>query len=92
MEQMEKINDSLRKMTPMLPPSDDHDNMSNFQSRLGGREESKYLDNQSMRSIPLTTATKRSNFTMLTLKTQNTALTKLPKERKLREMAEQRLV
>ena len=45
-----------------------------------------------MRSIPLTTVTKRSNFTMLTLKTNGTALTKLPKERKLREMAEQRIV
>ena len=70
----------------MLPPCED-----DTKSRLGGyREESKYLidDKQSMKSLPLTTVTKRSNFTMLTLKTQNTALTKLPKERKLREMAE----
>lgn len=101
MDQMEKINDSLRKMAPMLPPCDydgnksvmDH-NRSRIDNRTPYKEESKYLydDNQSMRSLPLTTMSKRSNFTMITLKTQNTAMTKLPKERKLREMAEQRMV
>lgn len=35
---------------------------------------------------------RKSNFTMLTHKTFNTNITKLPKERKLREMAEKRIL
>ena len=53
---MEKINDSLRKMTPMLMPYEDDnksvmDNKSRLHDRVSNnREESKYLmdDNQSM--------------------------------------------
>lgn len=91
MEHMEKINDSLRKVAPMLPPCEDDNESKISGSRIGHREESKFLDSHSMKSLPFTTVTRRSNFTMLTLKTQGTALTKLPKERNLREMAEQRL-
>lgn len=40
---MERINDSLRKITPMLPPSEDLDTKSRMSNR---REESKYLDDR----------------------------------------------
>lgn len=86
---MEKINDSLRKMAPMLPPCEDLDTKSKISNK---KELSKIInEQQSQFSLPLTNLTKRSNFTMLTLKTQNTALTKFPKERSLKEMAEKRI-
>lgn len=47
-------------------------------------------DDKSMQSLPLTSISRRSNLTMLTLKSHNTAHTKLPKEKKLRETAEKR--
>lgn len=42
--------------------------------------------------MPMSAITKRSNFTMLTLKSIQTGMTKLPKERNLRDQAEQRML
>ena len=96
MDQIEKINDSLRKIAPMLPSYDDDIHSSAQKSKIGFNKDissydhSKFLndDRNSIHSIPLTVASRRSNFTLLTLQSKNTALTKLPKERKLRQMAE----
>ena len=84
MERVERINDSLRQMVPMLPSSDyDNQSQSNHssafkskilnKSKVLKKEESKILSEQedrfSMRSVPMSAITRRSNFTMLTLKT-----------------------
>jgi len=42
--------------------------------------------------MPMSVMTRKSNFTMLSHKTFNTNVTALPKERKLREMAEKRIL
>ena len=48
MDKMERINESLRKVTPMLPPSEDFDTVSVMKSRIGsskpGYDQSKYLN------------------------------------------------
>jgi hypothetical protein len=68
------------KITPMLPPAED-DNQSVISgikskggydhSKMSGNipsyDHSKFLDDkQSVRSMPMSTITRRSNFTMLT--------------------------
>ena len=70
-EKIEKINQSLQRVTPMLPPPEhsmmESDKESNY-------DRSKFLndDTHSMRSMPLSVATKRSNFTLLSHQTFNT--------------------
>ena len=95
-ERIERINESLRKVAPMLPPSED---LSSEPSIIKGKQDydhSKFIgsnfdDKQSLRSLPMSTVTRKSQVTMLT---HATALSKsvLPKDRKLREIAEQRLL
>jgi hypothetical protein len=76
-DRIEKINESLMKVAPMLPPpSDTASNleyqpptMSALKQKLGGGQDfdhSKFLDNQSMLSVPMSTATRKTNLTMLT--------------------------
>lgn len=94
-ERIERINESLRKVAPMLPPSEDLSEPSVIKSKKD-YDHSKFIgsnfdDKQSMRSLPMSTATRKSQVTMLT---HATAFSKnvLPKDRKLREIAEQRLL
>jgi hypothetical protein len=73
-DRIEMINASLRKAAPMLLPSEDFEFMpqSAAKSKLGydqksNYDHSKYIDDkQSLRSLPMSTATRRSNLTMLT--------------------------
>ena len=86
----------------MLPPSEDfeYDNKSSaVKSKFGGDIlQSKFLppsqmdDNISMRSLPMSTATRKSNMTMLTHSTFKSGMQQLPRDRKLREQAEQRIM
>lgn len=66
---------------------------SNFDQK-SNYDHSKFLgdDNSSVRSMPMSVMTRKSNFTMLSHKTFNTNVAALPKERKLREMAEKRIL
>jgi len=63
---MENINQSLLKIAPMLPPADNTSVMgSDMKSNYS---QSKFLndDAQSIRSMPMSVMTRKSNFTMLT--------------------------
>lgn len=69
-ERIERINESLRKVAPMLPPAEDdiglemkHFDHSKF---VGAGPSNKFDDKQSLRSLPMSTATRKSNITMLT--------------------------
>ena len=53
---------------------------------------SNFDDKMSLRSIPMSTATRKSNLTMLTHNTFKSGMGALPREKKLREIAEQRLL
>ena len=102
-DRIERINDSLRKVTPMLPPADGEGSVmgSEFKpSRLESNyDHSKFLtsqhdDKQSMRSLPMSTITRKSQVTMLTHGTIKTGITNavLPRDRKLREAAQERML
>lgn len=56
-DNIERINDSLRQITPMLT---NDETMSNHQSVM--------RDNRSVVSMPMSVATKRSHFTLLSYK------------------------
>jgi len=60
-DRIEKINESLRKVAPMLPPADTDDDI-NYKPSY---DQSKFLsshqdDKQSMRSLPMSTITRKS--------------------------------
>lgn len=103
-DRIERINESLMKVAPMLPPSDanfDYDppTHSALKSKLGDNhykseyDHSKFLDDkQSVRSLPMSTATRKSNLTMLTHQTFKSGFQQLPRDKKLREVAEKRML
>lgn len=82
MQNMERINESLLKIAPMLlPPEDDTQSIMSGNKSKGGYDHSKmsgmgnipsydhskFLDDkQSVRSVEMSAITRRSNFTMLT--------------------------
>jgi hypothetical protein len=99
-ERMEKINDELRTKYLALPPAQDdnsvHDDISSVNgmaSVMGGKEESKHIDMLSERSIQLTQISKRSGISTIS----HSVISKLskpislPKEKILREQAEDKL-
>jgi len=90
MKRMEEINDSLRQATPMLPPPSDAN-----QSALGGTPSKPQSmigksihDTKSEISMPFSSVSRHSQFTMLTHATKKAPT--LPKEGHLREKAEER--
>jgi hypothetical protein len=93
---MERIDDSLRKITPMLTHQSNYDFETESQhnsvinkSVMG----SNSRDNKSVMSMPMSVITKRTNLTMLTYKTHlNGGVESLPKDMNLREIAEKRLL
>lgn len=72
------------KVTPMLPPSEGSVTNVDMKSNY---DQSKFLndDMQSIRSLPMSVMTRKSNFTLLSHQTFNTSIQKLPKERRLKE-------
>ena len=102
-DRIERINESLRKVTPMLPPAEGEGSVMGSEykpSKLESHyDHSKFLssqhdDKQSMRSLPMSTITRKSQVTMLTHGTIKTGITNaaLPRDRKLREAAQDRML
>mmetsp|Transcript_25701 Transcript_25701/g.19428 ORF Transcript_25701/g.19428 Transcript_25701/m.19428 type:complete len:145 (+) Transcript_25701:1899-2333(+) len=78
-------------MAPMLPPMEEEKSVlhSAYKGDKSVMQNLSQADHHSLASLPLSHATRRSNFTMLSLRTGQPEA--LPKDRKLKEMAEKRI-